>query len=349
MVNIEDRSIWTQIVVNLPAPASEGPPATTSKPSTPTITELRASGGYIHVGWGKGPGTTDVDSFVIARVENGQHLNPRHAKEDQRSATFPAKAATYDIGVAAVNDVTKWPDLWNQEPVLSEFAWKRLVVGDDDQSLGVPLTGPFDSIATLPNGKTYATFGHLYVRYSDAGANRIDVGYPKPIAGNWGALPPAFFAGFDSMATLPDGKTYVTKGDQYVRYSDPDARFVDPTYPRRLAGNWGNLPREFESGFDSICTLSNGKTYITRGAQYLRYSDPSANKVDQGYPKPLNGNWGTLPAPFEGGFDAMVKLSNGKTYVTRGREYLRYSDPNVNSIDPGYPLPIAGNWGRANL
>ncbi|WP_352442783.1 MULTISPECIES: hemopexin repeat-containing protein [unclassified Mesorhizobium] len=45
----------------------------------------------------------------------------------------------------------------------------------------------------------------------------------------------------------------------------------------------------------------------------------------------------------------MVKLSNGKTYVTRGREYLRYSDPNVNSIDPGYPLPIAGNWGRANL
>ncbi|MER9858911.1 MULTISPECIES: hypothetical protein [unclassified Mesorhizobium] len=196
MVNIEDRSIWTQIVVNLPAPASEGLPATTSKPSTPTITELRASGGYIHVGWGKGPGTTDVDSFVIARVENGQHLNPRHAKEDQRSATFPAKAATYDIGVAAVNDVTKWPDLWNQEPVLSEFVWKRLVVGDDDQSLGVPLTGPFDSIATLPNGKTYATFRHLYVRYSGASANRIDVGYPKPIAGNWGALPPAFFAGF---------------------------------------------------------------------------------------------------------------------------------------------------------
>lgn len=216
--------------------------------------------------------------------------------------------------------------------------------GEVDLFYHPELNGPFDAMATLPNGKTYATFGARYVRYSDAGANTVDEGYPKPILGNWGLLPPAFATGFDSMATLPDGKTYITRGNQYVRYSDGGANVVDPTYPRRIAGNWGKIPAAFESGFDSMATLPNGKTYITRGGQYLRYSDASANKVDPGYPKPIAGNWGNIPAAFASGFDSMVTLPNGKTYVTRGDQYIRYSDPGANIVDAGYPKSIAGNW-----
>ncbi|MEO7432630.1 MAG: hemopexin repeat-containing protein [Dokdonella sp.] len=207
------------------------------------------------------------------------------------------------------------------------------------------IAGPIDCIATLPNGKTYATFGAQYVRYSDSSASRIDPGYPKPIGDNWGHLPSEFLEGFDSMATLPDGKTYITKGAHYVRYSDANASVVDPTYPRPLLHNWGKLPTEFNDGFDSIATLANGKTYISRGAQYIRYSDPSANTVDHGYPKPLAGNWGYLPQEFRSGIDAMATLPNGKTYICKGDQYIRYSDPGASVIDTGYPKSIKGNWG----
>lgn len=205
--------------------------------------------------------------------------------------------------------------------------------------------GSFDAMVTLPNGKTYATFGDQYVRYSVPSGYQADAGYPKPIAGNWGILPAEFLAGFDSMATLPDGKTYVTKGGRYVRYSDPNANVVDPTYPRPIAGNWGHIPAAFETGFDSMATLPDGKTYITRGSQYVRYSDKSANRVDPGYPRPIAGNWGMLPFEFLSGFDCMVVTPNGKTYIMRGGQYVRYSDPSANRVDQGYPKPILGNWG----
>ena len=218
-------------------------------------------------------------------------------------------------------------------------------VRDERIDLEVPLRGPFDSIATLPNGKTYATFGGRYVCYSDANASNVDPGYHRPIAGNWGRLPQVFLEGFDSMATLPNGKTYITKGDQYVCYSDSGANIVDQGYPRSIGRNWGDLPQIFTTGFDSIATLPNGKTYITRGNQYVRYSDPGANIIDPGYPKLIAGNWGELPAEFNDGFDAMVTLPNGKTYIMRGNQYVRYSDFGANIIDQSYPKSIAGNWG----
>lgn len=206
--------------------------------------------------------------------------------------------------------------------------------------------GSFDCMNTLPNGKTYATFGNQYVRYSDPGFNQVDAGYPKPIAGNWGSnMPAEFLNGFDSMATLPNGKTYVTKGSQYICYSDENASNVDTGYPRQIKGNWGNIPKAFESGFDSMATLPDGKIYITKGNQYIRYSDKIANNVDAGYPRQIKGNWGNIPKSFESGFDSMAALPNGKIYIMRSGQYIRYSDPSGNTVDPNYPRPILGNWG----
>jgi hypothetical protein len=98
-------------------------------------------------------------------------------------------------------------------------------------------------MATLPDGKIYVTSGDQYVRYSDANASTVDRGYPKPIAGNLGDLPAAFEAGFDSMTVLPNGKTYVTSGAQYLRYDDPDSTIVGSRYPMQIAGNWSNSLR----------------------------------------------------------------------------------------------------------
>ena len=199
----------------------------------------------------------------------------------------------------------------------------------------------FDSMTRWTNGRTYVTRGNIYIRYSDSPASEIDDGYPKLIKGNWGNLPDSFLAGFDSMSTLSNGKTYVTKGSQYVQYSGSK---LDRGYPLPLQGHWGHLPASFAAGFDSVTSLPNGKTYITKGNQYICYSDKSVSTVDPGYPKPLQRYWGNLPASFAKSFDSMAVL-DGKTYVTKNKQYIRYSDNSALKVDPGYPQSIRGNWG----
>ncbi|MZP30517.1 hypothetical protein GTO91_12410 [Heliobacterium undosum] len=209
-----------------------------------------------------------------------------------------------------------------------------------------PFDMGFDASAVLPNGKTYVTFANLYVRYSDSSANQFDAGYPKPIRGNWGALPESFNQGFDSMVVLPNGKIYVTKGSQYVRYSDNNASKVDDGYPLPIRGHWGNLPDSFNQGFDAAVVLPNGKIYVTTGSQYVRYSDKTADTVDEGYPLSIKGHWGNLPDSFDQSFDTAVVLPNKKIYVTKGSQYVRYSDNSAGTVDGGYPLPIQGHWGK---
>ena len=153
---------------------------------------------------------------------------------------------------------------------------------------------------------------------------------------------------FDSMALLGNGKIYVTKGNEYVRYSSGGATEMDEGYPQRITGgNWGDLPPAFRSGFDSVALLDNGKVYVTKGDQYIRYADAEATEIDEGYPRRItDGAWGDLPYRFRSGFDSMTLLGNGKVYVTKGDEYIRYSGADATEIDEGYPQRITGgNWG----
>ena len=58
-------------------------------------------------------------------------------------------------------------------------------------------------------------------------------------------LPPSFAAGFDSMTVLPNRKTYyVTKGNEYIHYSEKSASRVDPGYPKPLQRYWGGPASE---------------------------------------------------------------------------------------------------------
>lgn len=156
-----------------------------------------------------------------------------------------------------------------------------------------PFIYGFDSIFRCAKSKfTYATKGPKYVRYSDKNARKIDAGYPKPIKGNFGSLEKQFLAGFDSATRLPNGVTCVTRGNVFVVYKDSQCQNISSNRPLPIAGNWGRTTPTFNEGFDSMMTTESRLTFVTKGKQYIRYSDPSAQIIDYGYPRNIRGNFG---------------------------------------------------------
>jgi hypothetical protein len=188
-----------------------------------------------------------------------------------------------------------------------------------------------------PNGKAYFFKAAQYVRYNLA-TDKVDTGYPKPIAGNWPGFPATFAAGITAYVIWTNGKAYFFRGSQYLRY-DLSADKVDPGFPKPVNGNWPGLGT---GSIDAAVVWSNGKAYFFKGSNYVRY-DIATDKADTGYPKSIAGNWPGFPASFTAGIDAVVVWPNGKAYFFRGTQYLRY-DVATDKVDSGYPKPIAGNW-----
>jgi len=145
-------------------------------------------------------------------------------------------------------------------------------------------------------GKAYFFKGKNYLRY-DIVADKVDPGYPRPIAGNW---PGMWADNIDAAVCWPgNGKAYFFKGSQYLRY-DIAADKTDAGYPRPIAGNWPGFPPTFAAGVQAAVVWNNGKAYFFKGSQYLRY-DIATDKVDPGYPKPIAGGW---PGFWPNGLDA---------------------------------------------
>jgi hypothetical protein len=196
---------------------------------------------------------------------------------------------------------------------------------------------------TIMGTKVYCFSKDRYARY-DRADDRVDSGYPLPIAANWSGMSEAGFGvGIDAVANWENGKLYFFRGDQYLRY-DVAADRVDSGYPLPIAGDW---PGMAEAGFGSNITAAvnwgNGKAFFFRGDQYVRY-DVAADRVDSGYPSAIAGNWpGMAEAGFGSNITAAVNWGNGKAFFFRGDQYVRY-DVAADRVDSGYPLPIAGNW-----
>lgn len=208
------------------------------------------------------------------------------------------------------------------------------------------------------NAKLYFFKGSQYVRFSSVSAG-VDAGYPKAIAGNWPGLPAAFNQGIDAaLWRESNGKLYFFKGSQYVRYSSVSAG-VDPGYPKAIAGNWSGLPESFTQGIDAaLMRKDNGKIYFFKDDQYVRFSSVSAG-VDQGYPKPIAGNWKGMPNSFSNGIDAALwRDSNSATYFFQNKRdngrlygtYVRFSDIS-DGVDSDYSngKPIGLSTNEAEL
>ncbi|HEY1065036.1 MAG TPA: hemopexin repeat-containing protein [Pirellulales bacterium] len=194
-----------------------------------------------------------------------------------------------------------------------------------------------DAAVRWNNGKVFFFFGGQYVRF-DFPSDQTDPGYPKPIGPEtWPGVP--FTHGIDAALLWKDGKMFLFKGSQYIRF-DIMTDKVDPGYPKPIAGNWPGLP--FTDGIDSAVLWNNGKkVFFFKGDQYVRF-DVDADKVDEGYPKKIDDNtWPGLS--FTKHIDALVMGDNGKLFVFQGDQYVRF-DITTDKQDPGYPKPIAGNW-----
>lgn len=137
-------------------------------------------------------------------------------------------------------------------------------------------------------------------------------------------------------------RVYFFSGADYLRFDHPLGRVIPLVYPRAIAGNWTGLT----GPIDAAVNWGDGKVYFFSGANYWRY-DVRVDAADAGYPRPISPAWtDATSVHFGTGVDAAVNWGNGKAYLFKGGEYLRH-DIAADTIDPGYPKPIAGNWGGA--
>jgi hypothetical protein len=87
--------------------------------------------------------------------------------------------------------------------------------------------------------------------------------------------------------------------------------------------------------------------YFFAGNQYIRVTrdDTGPGVVDAGYPRTISPNWG-WGSFGANGIDAAL-YSGSKCYFFSGKEYIRVTRgvTGPGTIDPGYPRPIAPNWG----
>src|SRR5690606_15402683 len=157
--------------------------------------------------------------------------------------------------------------------------------------------------------------GAMYARY-DLQRDRVDDGYPKPVTAGWSGIDgTGFESGIDTAVSLGNGKLYFFKGGSYLRIDE--RRLAVDAGAADIGGAWGGFA---EAGFgaflDSAVNWGNGKVYVFRGDSYLRY-DIAADRVDDGYPLPVAGNWpGLAEAGFADSVDAVWTPAGAATPVT---------------------------------
>ncbi|HUW15279.1 MAG TPA: hemopexin repeat-containing protein [Anaerolineae bacterium] len=126
---------------------------------------------------------------------------------------------------------------------MGDFAvpWSNFELSDADRSFidRVYPTNvlPFDAAVVAPNDKLYIFRGPEYIRITPGVG--IDVGYPKPIVGNWGDWPEEFAGGIDAVMLYTDGKLYFFKGSSYLSYTPGVG--VDDGFPRPILEGWPDM------------------------------------------------------------------------------------------------------------
>ncbi|RIK36816.1 MAG: hypothetical protein DCC55_26150, partial [Chloroflexi bacterium] len=204
--------------------------------------------------------------------------------------------------------------------------------------------------AALVHGNyTYLFSGDQYVRYSNDDYETVDDGYPKTLASSFAGevglthLDDAFHYGIDAALGTANGDMYLFKGKDYLKLDSADPK------PQAINKYWGKVYNQFvadanDTTIDAAFISPNGCLYAFKDGQYIRYQASEQEFVDEGYPKLIRNNWGNLPPVFEQGIDGGF-VFEGKTYLLKGNEYVRYSNADYQSIDPIYPQAFRYRWG----
>ncbi|MCP3930051.1 MAG: hypothetical protein GY705_13235 [Bacteroidetes bacterium] len=163
--------------------------------------------------------------------------------------------------------------------------------------------------------KNYFFQQKVYLRLSN---NKVDLGYPTKIQNGWKDLPQYWNTGIDAaLRCEPTRMTTFFKGREYftIQNGNPVA-----TFPKKLPGEFKNLPRYFHSNIDAaVCLSSNQRMYLFKGNQYVRIKN---NKVEQGYPKKLPGEFKLLPKEFCSDIDAALH-HNGDIFFYKNGQYAK--------------------------
>ncbi len=208
-----------------------------------------------------------------------------------------------------------------------------------------PVENPVSSIVKLPISATvmydaeraYFFKGDEYIRYS-VSENRVPEGYPQKIQGNWHNWP-SNFVDIDAAVMYDAERAYFFKGDEYIRYNVGENRVPDG-YPQKIQGNWHNWPSNFVD-IDAAVMYDAERAYFFKGDEYIRYN-VGENRVPDGYPQKIQGNWHNWPSHFVN-IDAAVMYNAESAYFFKGDEYIRYS-VSENRVPDGYPKKIQGDW-----
>lgn len=145
--------------------------------------------------------------------------------------------------------------------------------------------------------------------------------------------------------------TYLFSGDQYIRYSGDKYEFIDPGYPKAIAGNlaiegdFNAVPEHFNKDIDAAFKADGGNIYLFKDLKFYDSGNDSAGAQD------IKGVWGAIQNNFtlsatDKSIDAAIIGPLGELYVFKGNQYIRYSDPQQEYIDAQYPKIIDGNWGN---
>ncbi|GII59256.1 hypothetical protein Pth03_76450 [Planotetraspora thailandica] len=133
-----------------------------------------------------------------------------------------------------------------------------------------------DAAFRAPDGSVFLFKDKEYV--GDGGVH--------PVNQRWGTIGNEFADGrLDAAFVAPTGELYAFRDGQYVRYSAAELELVDQGFPRTVEDDWGDLPAGFETGPDGAFTFE-GRTYLTKGGQYVRYSGTKA-----AYPQEFAQRW----------------------------------------------------------
>ncbi|WP_273327712.1 hemopexin repeat-containing protein [Vallitalea guaymasensis] len=198
--------------------------------------------------------------------------------------------------------------------------------------------------------RTFIFCGDQYIRYSQKTYEYVDEGYPKSITAITDedlGIDAATFQGiftYDLDAALyKDERLYLFKGDKYF-YNNQIAE---------IATAWGKIKNTFnpDEHLDDMVEVDAafldraGKLFVFKDNQYIRYSNLDNEYVDEGYPRDICNNWGNMPINFEESIDGAFIFDN-KTYMIKGQDYIRYSDPAYKKMDLIYPQSITNRWGE---
>jgi len=166
------------------------------------------------------------------------------------------------------------------------------------------------------------------------------------------AIPTAWVGQIDAAYyNSIDKKAYIFKGGEYIRFS-PEAKVIDPGYPKPLTDLVRNLPAHWQAGFIDAAFFhpKTREIFLFKGEEYLQLSAKN-NRITAGLPKKVNTFIPDWPFAWgSGDVDAAdYNSKENKVYLYRGKEYIEISLDGNRKLAPGFPKPIELAWPESIL